>query len=832
MAKYNTAQNSFKFGELGPLYRGRTDSEEYKQGVEWLENFIPIPGSGVANRPGFQYLQSLKDACLIPFSYATTENYIIAITPSGTDISNDTDEIYKIYRVESDSFSTVATESAAQADSSILTPSIDPRLDKDKFHYYQNNDILIITHSSGYMQPVIVARNSEDSFRIIRWGDTTLLPTRIYSQALKLPYLDSNIDEDKVLNPSADSGTITLSAEDSGASAIDFFVARHIGALFRITHGSTEGVCVITDVSSLTQSFSDTDVNTSTDTINISTHGFSTGDEVIFSQVAPEPLVGGSKTYYVIKVDNDNFKVAETSADASDGTAIDLTFVRTGYSSYWVAGDSPSDIASSCTAEVLINFGGSTASDNWKESAWSNYRGWPRTLCGFEQRLYFGGSRHETGKIWGSLVGNIFHFMEERLVQDDGAASGSSGLNYFGDSSTADPFSFVPAGINGNPIQWITPSNVLEIGTLAEEYTATGGDNILSSSSLKVQKQTSVGSEPIQPVRIGNATIFVARGGKEVRQFIFNDRNGSYQAGSLSRLNTEIVNNGYDSTSDTSSYFNYKIVRMSYQESLKTLWFVNSDRKLIGLTIEETTATIAWHRHSLGGTGVEVEGITTVPNVNGTHIDLYTCVSRTIDGSTVYYLEKMGPFFRHAQLDNTSSSEGDQPYFSDSCIKKTPSTTTVSGLSHLEGETVKVLVGANTHADKTVASGEIELDSTPDGSTPVYIGLEYTPKIITLPLATGPSFGTALGQLSRVDRIMLRVYKAMGGKYGPDEDNLEEIKFRDAALTGSPEIELFTGDKYLYIGDTPSTDSKIVITQNEPLPMTILALVYRGVTYE
>ena len=42
-----------------------------------------------------------------------------------------------------------------------------------------------------------------------------------------------------------------------------------------------------------------------------------------------------------------------------------------------------------------------------------------------------------------------------------------------------------------------------------------------------------------------------------------------------------------------------------------------------------------------------------------------------------------------------------------------PSATTVTGLSHLEGKTVKVIADDGMQNDKTVSSGQITLDAVP-----------------------------------------------------------------------------------------------------------------------
>ena len=73
-----------------------------------------------------------------------------------------------------------------------------------------------------------------------------------------------------------------------------------------------------------------------------------------------------------------------------------------------------------------------------------------------------------------------------------------------------------------------------------------------------------------------------------------------------------------------------------------------------------------------------------------------------------------------------------------------PSTTTVTGLSHLEGKTVKVIADDVMQSDKTVSSGQIILDSVP--TTYVEIGIDFTPQIKTLPVELKLPSGSLLAQ--------------------------------------------------------------------------------------
>jgi len=72
--------------------------------------------------------------------------------------------------------------------------------------------------------------------------------------------------------------------------------------------------------------FTDTDVNTTTDQITVPVNTYETGDAMTYTKgtTAPAPLVDAT-VYYIIKVDSTHVKLATTLTNALAGTAIDLT---------------------------------------------------------------------------------------------------------------------------------------------------------------------------------------------------------------------------------------------------------------------------------------------------------------------------------------------------------------------------------------------------------------------------------------------------------------------------------------------------------------------------
>ena len=146
---------------------------------------------------------------------------------------------------------------------------------------------------------------------------------------------------------------------------------------------------------------------------------------------------------------------------------------------------------------------------------------------------------------------------------------------------------------------------------------------------------------------------------------------------------------------------------------------------------------------------------------------------------------------------------------------------TLSGLAHLEGESVSVLADGSVHPDRTVASGAISLERH---VTKAHAGLSYNSTLETLRVDAGSALGTSQGKIKRINELTVRLDKTVGLKVGRDINNLDIVPFRSSAdLMNSP-IALFSGDKEIEFNSTFDTDGQITIRQDQPLPMTILAV--------
>ena len=196
-------------------------------------------------------------------------------------------------------------------------------------------------------------------------------------------------------------------------------------------------------------------------------------------------------------------------------------------------------------------------------------------------------------------------------------------------------------------------------------------------------------------------------------------------------------------------------------------------------------------------------------------------IKRTINGATKRYVEFLNTF-DFDESDNTSFN------FLDSQLSYSGSAaTTISGLSHLEGQEVSILADGATHPNKTVSSGSITLDRS---ATKVKVGLGYTSLLKTMRIDAGAQNGTSQAKTKRIYEVTARLYESVGVEIGPDLNNMERVPFRTSADPMDQGIPPFTGDKEVEFRGNYDTDGFMIVRQTQPLPLTILSLYPRLVT--
>jgi hypothetical protein len=142
---------------------------------------------------------------------------------------------------------------------------------------------------------------------------------------------------------------------------------------------------------------------------------------------------------------------------------------------------------------------------------------------------------------------------------------------------------------------------------------------------------------------------------------------------------------------------------------------------------------------------------------------------------------------------------------------------------------VQVLANGATHPDVTVASGAVALTFP---ATTAAVGYSYTSSMQTMRLEAGSADGTSQGKPKRIHGITMRIYETVGIEVGSNASNADSIPFRDSSMAMDQAVPLFTGDKDIEFPGGYDNDDRIFVRQNQPLPMTVLALFPRLNTFD
>jgi len=444
--------------------------------------------------------------------------------------------------------------------------------------------------------------------------------------------------------------------------------------------------------------------------------------------------------------------------------------------------------AQNVTIDIKDDFDNTTATADWNLGAFSDTTGHPSCVSFYEQRLVFAGTTSEPQTIFFSKAGDYENM--------------TTGTN------ADDAMVYTIAANQVNVIRYLKAQRTLVIGTTAAEYTvsADGTDASITPTNITIKRQSSYGSANVDAVAAGNAILFLQKAKRKIRELAYNFDSDSYVAPDLTILNDIVTESG--------------IVQMEWQqEPDNILWCVREDGQIAALTYQRSENVVSWHRHILGGSfGSGNAVVESIASISGdlNEDELWVIVKRTVDGSTVRYIECFSDF----DFDETEATDFK---FLDSHLTYSGSaTTTLSGLSHLEGQTVSILADGSVHANKVVTSGSVSLDRE---VTKACVGLSYDSVLQTMRIEGGAAEGTSQGKTKRISKVVLRLFETVGVKVGPSLSNLEVVPFRTTSSNLSAPVDtLIEGDKEIEFDDDYNSDGYIFIKQDQPLPASILAI--------
>lgn len=426
-------------------------------------------------------------------------------------------------------------------------------------------------------------------------------------------------------------------------------------------------------------------------------------------------------------------------------------------------------------AEVLAPIDSTDGTPDWtlESNAWSATEGFP-VAVGFSpgNRLCWG--RDEL--VWGSVVDD-YENMAATTLDDDA-------------------FTYGLRSSRVNVIRWLYGTDELYAGTSGGPFVLLGStDGPLTPTNVHAEQDVTDGCAAIGPCAVGPVSLYVDDSGRSLRELVYDFESDRRVAPDMLLLAGHLVPQGT------------AITGIAYQRTPHSiLWAMRSDGALLGLTHMRAEEVLGWHQHPIGGGGL-VRSVAVMPHWDGGRDVAWFTVERVISGTTKFYIEYFddtGLTYDTLNLDSALTYDG-------------AATTTVTGLEHLEGQTVKVVADGAVFPDQTVSAGAITLARA---VSQIEVGLMYTSVLTTMRPEIPTGAGTTQGVQKRIAEVVVRLYQTINLLVGTGS-SAERMKFRSGPDSLSASVPLFSGDKI--VAQTGwDREGRVTLTQDQPLPCTIL----------
>jgi len=807
------SQITFNGGELTEFMDPRVDTAKYSKGCQTLENFTPMPFGTILSAPGTEHITTTKYADrksrLVPFSFSKDDDLM------EIEVGH---EYFRFF-----------LNQAPVMDGASVYEEVSPYQEGDLFElqFEQINDIVMIVHPD-YEERMLVRKANDDwELQTIdysvspnypalapvnttdvtlalsnyndAWATSTAYTVDDYVTESAVSYrciedhtsgtfaTDLAADKWEVSTRLQAGDTATLTASDT------LFSADSVGQLISISHdrlevnqtflaepstapGESEAFYAFGDVVWETGGIAEWDVyleQTKTpddpNSWEVRRKFFIKGesrneritlsiDEPIFLRSRFENKIGpesGDQT-------SSGANQPRITIEVADPTVKGLLKV-TGYTGS----------ATEVSVEVIDPLLSDEATTEWREQYFSKRRGYPRAICFHKERRCLGGD-----DVLLSQPGNYFNYRER---------------------NDADSGFMVGVNRNGAPhVQWLESLRELRVGTnlaegviVQENTTEAFGYN-----NYDLRWDTNHGSNRLRAEAINGTVLYLQPEGRTLRNQEITGIEDYYSSNSETMLADHILEGG--------------VTQTAYQRQRYPTWHgVRADGELASMLYEKNQNIFAWYRRKTDG---EIESISVNPRADEEDQVCYI-VKRTVNGATVRNVEyvKLGQY-RGLQNDDTS-----EMWFVDDGIRVEGSgMTSVSGLSHLEGENVAILCDGAKIAERTVSGGSVSLDYPTDIAI---IGRPYEYTVIPMFLE---SQGT-MGATKKITNAIVRLWKSGTCKMRINEGDWSTLSFPNFQSSQAPLLQTGDSAKVTVNGDW-SRNTAIEIKGRSPLPLNIQAI--------
>ncbi len=471
----------------------------------------------------------------------------------------------------------------------------------------------------------------------------------------------------------------------------------------------------------------------------------------------------------------------------------------------------------------------------------------------YEDRLILAATDNNPGTFWGSQVATYENF--------------TLGTN------ATDAWEKTPQAKQNNKILWLLAEQALLFGASSGAWRVGGKETLLNpNASWWPTKQSAVGSDNVQALMVDDIAVFVQKGGKRIRQFQYSEPVDKYLAMDITALSDHITGDGVVEIAYQREPLSIlwavrddgDVATMTYDRQLQTYGWSTHDfgGDVESLTIIPTaTEDQVWlsvKRTVDGSTvrhieylaphefeaienchfvdaGVQVDNgaAATITSITAAEPPVVTATAHgfsnddkvrlkdvsgmdEVNGEAYTVKNKTTDTFELYTLDGTAEVDGSTWTAGTGGTAEVVSST-ITGLTHLEGEEVAILADGSVLANETVASGSVSADQN---ANELHAGLPFTATLQPMDVAE------AQNKKKRITELFFKVYRSYGAKIGSTTDNLYEVAFQTGAPTMDAVPVLVSDNLTKKFPGGWEYRGTVIMQSDKPQPLTVLSMIY------
>ncbi len=794
-----TQKLNLNAGELSDELAGRIDLPKFNSGCEILENARVLRAGGVTRRAGFQFVGATVDETkktrLLGFRFSEAQGYVV-------ELGDHTMRIIHGGEIQPTVYATPWGEDKIFA-----------------LQFAQRIDRIIVTH------PDIPVHN------IVRFSDDTWEVSEFPWQERIWELFPST--EEVIMTPGGLTGDTTIN------SSIPLFGDTWVGDRIRIDHvvGESRNEHLVETATGSRENFSPQNGNyaigdtvfqriSDTDFYYVAVQDYAGASDYVVGQdnledypqffaqtlelVPPTAVEEGwvfetfgtwTGVYWVqrslnegvswdtIRVvssdDNRNERVAETEESPALIRVIIPQYgpqrafrVELTINSYAASGHALVTAVNSST-EVAVTvespFQSLQSSSQWYEDAFSPRNGYAVGVTFYQGRLCFGGTEKRPQTLWLSRTQKPFDFALGTLATD--------GMSFQTDAEGYEA------------ITWLSSHLSLLVGTTLGVWAISSPDgSTITPENNGINRQMQIGAQQgFQASPVQNNVLFLQYKGRKIQELTGGSvEYGGYLSADLTQLATHVTRGG--------------VTQMVTGELPDSTLFLVSGGEIPLLTYERAQNVVGWARWKTDGA---FESFATTSG-DGEDDDHYAVVER--NGRR--FIEYLAPDMLRIEEANDVRNLRFLDCYTEKVSEEVFST--VEGLERFDGMDIDTFIDGEPHGLAPVIGGVVQL---PRSGKNVMVGLPYTTEVRPKSLDFG-----AIGSKSSISEVLVRFRNTLGGEVSQDRENWSEIQQQHPRTTGGDPLPLLSEDFQSTPHSTWERKPSISIRQNQPLPMTILAM--------